>query len=68
MGFLVWIMVIILFLAIIGQGVNTFFAGVKSGIDKLGITPIIETSTNDALKITENTSRNIIGSSFPMTK
>jgi hypothetical protein len=68
MGFLVWIIAIILVLAIIGQGVNTFFSGVKAGIDKLGITPIVENSTDNALKIAENASRNIIGNSPSMTK
>jgi hypothetical protein len=68
MGFLVWIIAIILVLAIIGQGVNTFISGVKAGIDKLGITPIVETSTDNALKIAENASRNIIGNSPSMTK
>jgi hypothetical protein len=68
MGFLVWIIAIILVLAIIGQGVNTFISGVKAGIDKLGITPIVETSADNALKIAENASRNIIGNSPSMTK
>ncbi|HJR49289.1 MAG TPA: hypothetical protein VJ799_14105 [Nitrososphaeraceae archaeon] len=68
MGFLIWIIAIILFLAIIGQGVNTFFSGVKAGIDKLGITPIVETASDDALKAAENASREIIGNSLPMTK
>ena len=68
MGFLVWIIAIILVLAIIGQGVNTFISGVKAGIDKLGITPIVETSTDNALEIAENASRNIIGNSPSMTK
>lgn len=68
MGFLVWIIAIILVLAIIGQGVNTFISGVKAGIDKLGITPIVETSTDNALNIAENASRNIIGNSPSMTK
>jgi hypothetical protein len=62
MGFLVWIIVIILFLVIIGQGVNTFFAGIKAGIDKLGITPVV-TSINDKMGNTENASG--IGSTFP---
>ena len=68
MGFLIWIIAIVLFLAIIGQGVNTFFSGVKAGIDKLGITPIVETATDDALKVAENASRDIIANSLPMTK
>ena len=67
MGFLIWIIAIILFLAIIGQGVNTFFSGVKAGIDKLGITPIVETASDDALKAAENASREIIGNSLPTT-
>ena len=64
MGFLIWIIAIILFLAIIGQGVNTFFSGVKAGIDKLGITPIVETASDDALKAAENASQEILDTHF----
>lgn len=61
MGVLVWIIVIIVFLAIMGLGWNTFFAGVKKGADKIGITSIVENATDNALEIAKNASRDIGG-------
>ncbi|HET9807464.1 MAG: hypothetical protein ACM3VV_01490 [Deltaproteobacteria bacterium] len=46
MGVILWIIAIILFLAIIGLGWDTFFAGVLKGVDKIGITPIIKNITD----------------------
>ena len=40
MGFLVWVVIIIVFLAILGLGWNTFFEGVKKGADKIGISSV----------------------------
>jgi hypothetical protein len=68
MGFIVLILVIIFFLAIIGLGFDTFFSGVKKGADKLGITPIMETAADDAIKIAENASRNLVNNSLPVNK
>ena len=68
MGFFVAILVIIFFLAIIGLGFDTFFSGVKKGADKLGITPIMETAADDAIKIAENASRNLVNNSLPVNK
>jgi hypothetical protein len=51
MGILVFIIVAILFLAIIGLGWNTFFEGVMKGADKVGITSIIENATSGATDI-----------------
>ena len=68
MGFIVSILVIIFFLAIIGLGFDTFFSGVKKGADKLGITPIMETAADDAIKIAENASRNFVNNSLPVDK
>lgn len=68
MGFIVSILVIIFFLAIIGLGFDTFFSGVKKGADKLGITPIMETAADDAIKIAENASRNLVNNSLPVDK
>jgi hypothetical protein len=42
------ILVIVFFLAIVGLGWNTFFEGIKKGVDKLGITSIIENGTGSA--------------------
>ena len=68
MGFIVSILVIVFFLAIIGLGFDTFFSGVKKGADKLGITPIMETAADDAIKIAENASRNLVNNSLPVDK
>ena len=68
MGFIVSILVIVFFLAIVGLGFDTFFSGVKKGADKLGITPIMETAADDAIKIAENASRNLVNNSLPVNK
>lgn len=68
MGFIVSILVIVFFLAIIGLGFDTFFSGVKKGADKLGITPIMETAADDAIKIAENATRNLVNNSLPVNK
>ena len=63
MGFLVWIILIIVFLAMVGLGWNTFFSGIKKGADKIGITTIVENVTDNAMDIVRNTSQGIIGNS-----
>ena len=63
MGLFVWLIVIIVILAIIGLGWNTFFSGVMKGADKIGITSIVKNVTNDA-EIAKNASREITGSSL----
>jgi hypothetical protein len=68
MGFIVSILVIIFFLAIIGLGFDTFFSGVKKGADKLGITPVMESAADDAIEIAENASRDLVGNSLPVNK
>ena len=64
MGILVWVVVAIVLLAILGLGWDTFFAGVKKGADKLGITSIVENATNSATEIAKNASRDIVGNSL----
>jgi len=64
MGFLVWIILIIVFLAIVGLGWNTFFSGIKKGADKIGITTIVENITDNAMDIVRNASQGIIGNSL----
>ena len=64
MGFLVWVVIIIVFLAILGLGWNTFFEGVKKGADKIGITSVIENVTNSGIEVAKNASREIIGNSL----
>jgi hypothetical protein len=61
MGILTWIVVIVVFLAIVGLGWNTFFEGVKKGADRVGIRPIIENVTNSATEIAKNMTRDIVG-------
>lgn len=61
MGILVWIVIIIVFLAIVGLGWNTFFEGVRKGAERIGIGPIIENVTNSAKEIAKNMSRDIVG-------
>ncbi len=46
MGVILWMIAIILFLAIIGLGWETFLAGVVKGVDKIGITPVIKNITD----------------------
>lgn len=64
MGVILWIIAIILFLAIIGLGWDTFFSGVLKGADKIGITPIIKNitdSTKDSLEgVISDSSRNTL--------
>lgn len=46
MGVILWIIAIILFLAIVGLGWETFFTGVIKGADKIGIMPVIKNITD----------------------
>jgi len=64
MGILTWIIIAIIILAVIGLGWDIFFAGVKKGADKIGITSQLENASNSATDIAENASRDIIGSSL----
>ena len=64
MGILSWIIVAIVILAVLGLGWDNFFAGVKRGADKIGITSLIENATNSATEMAKNASREIIGNSF----
>jgi hypothetical protein len=68
MGFIVPILVIIFFLAIIGLGFDTFFSGIKKGADKLGITPVMESAADNAIEIAENASRDLVSKSLPANK
>ena len=64
MGILTWIIVAIVILAVLGLGWDNFFAGVKRGADKIGITSLIENATNSATEMAKNALREIIGNSF----
>jgi hypothetical protein len=64
MGILTWIIVAIVILAVLGLGWDNFFAGVKRGADKIGISSLIENATNSATEMAKNASREIIGNSF----
>jgi hypothetical protein len=64
MGVILWMIAIILFLAIIGLGWETFFTGVLKGVDKIGITPVIKNitdSTKESLEgVISDSSRNTL--------
>ena len=64
MGILTWIIVAIIILAVLGLGWDNFFAGVKKGADKIGITSLIENATDSATEMAKNASREIMGNSF----
>jgi hypothetical protein len=55
-GIPTWVIIAIIILAVIGLGWDNFFAGVKKGADKLGITSLLENATNSATDIAENAS------------
>jgi hypothetical protein len=63
MGLVTWIIVIIVFLAILGLGWDTFFSGIRKGADKIGIGPILETAINTTTGLVKNASQEITGSS-----
>jgi hypothetical protein len=57
MGLVTWIIVIIVFLAILGLGWDTFFSGVRKGADRIGIGPILETAINTTTGLVKNASQ-----------
>jgi hypothetical protein len=68
MGIILWFIAIVLFLAIIGLGWETFFTGVLKGVDKIGITPVLKNitdTTKDSLQdIISESSRNTLDNSL----
>ncbi len=64
MGMILWFIAIVLFLAIIGLGWETFFTGVLKGVDKIGITPVLKNitdTTKDSLQdIISESSKNTL--------
>jgi hypothetical protein len=48
MGVITWIVIAVVILAILGLGWQTFFAGVKKGADKVGLTSIVKNITDQA--------------------
>jgi hypothetical protein len=63
MGLITWIIVIIVFLAILGLGWDTFLSGVRKGADRIGISSIIENATNNTIEFVKNASQTIGSSS-----
>lgn len=61
MGLITWIIVIIVFLAILGLGWDTFFSGVRKGADRIGISSIVENVTNNTIGFIKNASQEIVG-------
>jgi uncharacterized membrane protein len=68
MGIILWFIAIVLFLAIIGLGWETFFTGVLNGVDKIGVTPVIKNitdSTKESLQgIISESSKNTFDNSL----
>jgi hypothetical protein len=63
MGLITWIIVIIVFLAILGPGWDTFFSGVKKGADRIGIGQIVDNTVNITTGFVKNASQGIMGGS-----
>jgi hypothetical protein len=55
-GIIAGILIIIVLLAILGLGWDTFVSGVKKGADKAGLTPIVQ----GAVQIVDSGTRNIV--------
>jgi hypothetical protein len=55
-GIIAGILIIIVLLALLGLGLDTFVSGVKEGADKVGLTPIVQ----GAVEIVSNGTRNIV--------
>jgi hypothetical protein len=55
-GIIAGILIIIVLLALLGLGWDTFISGVKKGADKVGITPIVQ----GAVEIVSNGTRNVV--------
>jgi hypothetical protein len=55
-GIIAGILIIIVLLALLGLGWDTFVSGVKKGADKVVLTPIVQ----GAVQIVENGTRNIV--------
>ena len=51
------ILIIIVLLALLGLGWDTFVSGVKKGADKVGITPVVQ----GAIETFRNATRNVVG-------
>lgn len=66
MGFVVWILLFVTFLAIVGLGWDDFFKGVLKGADKLGITQTLENitkNTKDSIQeIVSDSSKDLVSS------
>lgn len=71
MGVITWIVIAVVILAIMGLGWQTFFAGVKKGADKVGLTSIVKNITDQAKQSfggvvknlsTQNTTKTATGS------
>jgi hypothetical protein len=59
-GIIAGILIIIVLLALLGLGGDTFVSGVKKGADKVGIRPIVQGFANGAREIVVNATRSLI--------
>ena len=58
-GWIVLILAVLVILALVGLGLDTFFGGVKKGVEKIGNLPEVKNLTNKAKSEFDN----IIGNS-----
>jgi hypothetical protein len=61
MGLITWIIVIIVFLAILGLGWDTFFSGVKKGVDRIGVGQIVDNAYKVCKECISGDNRWIVG-------
>jgi hypothetical protein len=47
MGLITWVVIVIVVLALIGLGWQTFFSGVWQGAQKVGQNPLVQNLTNE---------------------
>jgi hypothetical protein len=55
-GLIAGILIIIILLALIGLGWDTFASGIKKGADEVGITPVVQ----GAIETFRNATRNVV--------
>lgn len=62
MGILTIILVIVVFLAVVGLGLDTFLGGIMRGVDRLGLTNVVSNITENADDVIQNLTREGVNS------
>ncbi len=62
MGILTIILVIIVFFAIVGLGLDTFLGGIMKGLDRLGLSNVASNITENADDVIQNLTREGVNS------